>query len=60
MKYVLVIVTWTALQGGAPAMQEFDDYEACKSVQEVLVRKLWTTMRPGMWYADCHPKGTVK
>lgn len=55
MKYILVIVVWTALQGGSPMSAEFDDAEACLFAANDLKEKL-NRKHPTTWMVTCYPK----
>lgn len=56
MKYILVFVVWSALQGGAPATAEFDDAEACKFAANDIKTKLNKNNQPATWLVTCYPK----
>lgn len=55
MKYILIFVTWNAVQGGSPATAEFNTLAACEAARADIVKSL--SNQPALWYAKCHEKG---
>lgn len=56
MKYILVLVVWSALQGGAPATAEFNNADACMAAANDLKQRL-NKPHPSTWLVHCYPKG---